>query len=52
MKLQILLTILPLCVVGVISANTALSDLVYDPSKSYSTGDAVIPTDSDHTVYC
>ena len=51
MKLQILLTILPLCVVGVISANTALSDLVYDPSKSYSTGDAVIPTDSDFTLY-
>ena len=51
MKLRIFLTTLPLWILGAIFANSALSDLVYDSSKSYSEGDAVIPSSSDFTLY-
>ena len=51
MKLRIFLTTLPLWILGAIFANSALSDLVYDSSKSYSEGDAVIPSSTDFTLY-
>ena len=51
MKLRIFLTTLPLWILGAIFANSALSDLVYDSSKSYSAGDAVIPSSTDFTLY-
>ena len=51
MKSSFLLVILPVIIGGLLFANSALTDLVYDSSKSYSAGDAVIPTSSDFTLY-
>ncbi len=51
MKKFITLSFITFLIGGLLLANSALTELIYDKSKSYSKGDAVIPSASDFTLY-
>jgi hypothetical protein len=51
MKSLSLFLFLPLLICGLLLGNAALTELVYDSSKTYSKGDAVIPSSTEFTLY-
>jgi hypothetical protein len=51
MKFLSLFLFLPLLICGLLLGNAALTELVYDSSKTYSKGDAVIPSSTEFTLY-
>ena len=51
MKSLSLFLFFPLLICGLLLGNAALTELVYDSSKTYSKGDAVIPSSTEFTLY-
>ena len=51
MKSLSLFLFFPLLICGLLLGNAALTELVYDSSKTYSKGDAVIPSATEFTLY-
>jgi hypothetical protein len=51
MKKFITISFIPFLIGGLLRANSALTELEYDSSKTYSKGDAVIPSATEFTLY-
>lgn len=51
MKSLSLFLFFPLLICGLLLGNAALTELVYDSSKTYSKGDAVVPSATEFTLY-